>query len=124
MEFLKSWTSAIAGTIIFTALCEMIVPDGNMKKYVRMCLGMLVMITLIKPLSNINLSSYAENLFDYDKTLAYSQQKNYTEEERTIIKELYQEKLEGKIKETLENKINAEITARVDAETEDEKNFG
>lgn len=124
MEFLKGWTSAIAGTIIFTALCEIIVPDGNMKKYVRMCLGMLVMITLIKPLSNINLNSFTENLFDYDKTLAYSQQKNYTKEERELIKELYQGKIEGKIKETLEKKINAEITARVDAETKAEENFG
>ena len=85
MDFFRVWTSAVTGTIIFTALCEIIVPDGNIKKYVRLILGIIVTVTLIKPLGSLNIVKTTEEILNYNKALAYSQQENYTEDEKNKI---------------------------------------
>ena len=124
MDFFRVWTSAVTGTIIFTALCEIIVPDGNIKKYVRLILGMIVTVNLIKPLGSLNIVKTTEEILNYNKVLAYSQQENYTEEEKRKITKLYQKKLEEKITEGLKNKINASITVDVETEAELREKFG
>ena len=124
MDFFRVWTSAVSGTIIFTALCEIIVPDGNIKKYVRLILGMIVTVTLIKPLGSMNIVKTTEEILNYNKALAYSQQENYTEDEKKKITQLYQRKLEEKITESLESKINASISIDVDTESELKEKFG
>ncbi len=124
MNFFRIWTSAVAGIIVFSAIVEIISPDGELKKYVKLVLGMVVTVTLITPLGNISFKSAAKELIDYDKTLAFRQQKNFTEEENDKIIKLYKEKLEKKIYEELNKEIKEDIKVYVEVNTENKDNFG
>ena len=124
MDFFRIWTSAVAGIIVFSAIVEIIAPDGELKKYVKLILGMVVTVTLITPLENISLKNTTKELIDYDKTLAFRQQKNFTEEENKKIIELYKGKLEDKIHEELNKEIKEDIKVYVEVNTENKDNFG
>lgn len=124
MSFFREWTASVVGIIIFTSACEIIVPDGEMKKYVRLVLGMLVTISLIKPIGNFKIIKRAEDVFYYDRSAAFKQQEYYSENERKMINDLYRKKLEEKIVKTLNGKIDAVFTAVVDTEAESGESFG
>ena len=115
MEFFKQWTFKIASTIIFASLCEIIVPNGNIKKYVNLLLGFLLSLSI---LSSVN-GAKAGDIYEE----AYITQSSFEEEEKKIVLDLYTEKLEEKIKEELLNEINEEISVSIDVYS-DELKFG
>ncbi len=53
MSAISSWLLSIAGIIILGVLCEMIIPDGQMNKYVKTIFSFAVLLVLILPLPNI-----------------------------------------------------------------------
>ncbi len=124
MSFFRTFISAVAGVIIFSAIVEIIAPDGELKKYVKLVLGMVVTVTLISPLGNISLKNTTKELINYDKTLAFRQQKNFTEVENEKIIKLYKEKLEEKIHDELIKKIKQDIKVYAEVNTENKDNFG
>lgn len=123
MEFFKQWTFKIASTIIFASLCEIIVPNGNIKKYVNLLLGFLLSLSI---LSSVN-GAKAGDIYDIFTTSkqeeAYITQSSFEEEEKKIVLDLYTKKLEEKIKEELLNEINEEISVSIDVYS-DELKFG
>lgn len=124
MNFFRSFVSAIAGIIVFSAIVEIIAPEGGLKKYVKLVLGMVITVTLITPLENISFKDTAKKLIDYDKTLAFRQQENFTEEENKKIVNLYKEKLEKKIHDELNKEIREDIKVYVEVNTENKESFG
>lgn len=50
MEALKEWVRTLAMLLILASCLELLVPMGGMKKYVRMAMGLLVMLSMINPL--------------------------------------------------------------------------
>lgn|GEM_PF-1369902 len=50
MEALKEWVRTLAMLLILASCLELLVPMGGMKKYVRMAMGLLVMLCMINPL--------------------------------------------------------------------------
>ena len=53
MEALAHWIEAIIAIIMFTTLVEMISPEGNMKKYILLISGLLVITSIINPVVGI-----------------------------------------------------------------------
>lgn len=123
LEFLKNWALVISGTIIFAALCEILIPKGTEKKYIKLLLGMVLTLALIKPLEKISVLGNQYNMFDFEKSLAYDTNKSFSADESKYVTKLYTENLEGNIKMRLESKLeaSAEVFAEV---SEEEKSFG
>ena len=124
MLFLRTLTSAVAGIIVFSVILEIIAPDGEIKKYIRLVLGMVITITLINPLGKINIRKAAGTIYDYNKALALKQQKNFSEEENDKIIEIYKGKLENKIYEKLKTQVKGDIKIFVEVYKENQDNFG
>lgn len=53
IEFLRNWVINIVIIIIFVTITDIILPEGNVKKYVRVIIGTFVLLTIIKPFINI-----------------------------------------------------------------------
>lgn len=53
IEFLRSWVLNIVIIIIFITITDVVLPEGNIKKYVRVIIGTFVLLTIIKPFINI-----------------------------------------------------------------------
>ncbi|MDF2591828.1 MAG: spoIIIAF [Clostridia bacterium] len=50
MEFVKSWITNITVVIVFTMLLDILIPNNDMKKFVKVIMGLLIVLVIIKPL--------------------------------------------------------------------------
>lgn len=79
INFLSNWVEGIAIAVIIASIFEMIIPKGNIKKYIKMILGIYVIFSIISPfvdskaLYSINVS---EVIDDYTENENYTQRTN------------------------------------------------
>lgn len=123
MNFLKGWAQLISGAIIFTALCEILLPQGSTKKYIRLILGMILTLAIIKPMESFSSANFSYDLFDFEKSLAYKTADEKEKSESELIIKLYKENLEDNIKKRLKKDVNADFFLDISV-SEDSKNFG
>jgi stage III sporulation protein AF len=65
INFLSNWIEGIVIAVIITSIFEMLLPEGNMKKYVKIVLGIYVVFSIISPFVD-NKSLYS---FDIEDTI-------------------------------------------------------
>ena len=51
MAFLHTWALSISGAVIIGAVCEMLMPEGDLKKYARLILGIVLIVIIVRPIS-------------------------------------------------------------------------
>ena len=51
IEFLSKWIEGIAIAVIIASIFEMILPNGNIKKNVKVILGIYIVFSIISPFS-------------------------------------------------------------------------
>lgn len=106
ISFLNNWIEQIAISVIIVSIFELILPSGNLKKYIKVVLGIYIIFCMISPFTNgfnlydikdINFNEYIENLS--------TEEKNVNQESMNLrIKNLYEEE----IKKDLSKKIEEE----------------
>ena len=52
MNFLNSWLQGIVLAVIIATIIEMIMPNGNNKKYIKVVLGVYIVFNIISPVVN------------------------------------------------------------------------
>ncbi len=68
MTAISSWVLSIAGIIILTVIVEIIMPDGNMNKFIKGFLVIFTIFVMVSPITNISF----DDVFgggDYELTL-------------------------------------------------------
>lgn len=113
MNLLNNWLQGIIIAVVISTIIEMILPNGNSKKYIKVILGLYVLFNIVTPIINIitkkeiNLSSII-NSNDFAKaTQSYevsSINKNISQINENSIKEIYKNKLKNDIKAKIEEK--------------------
>ena len=113
MDFFNSWVQGIVVAVIITIIIEMILPEGNSKKYIKIVLGIYVVFSIISPIigkitggnfevsSIINMDKYAKELGTYEEI---AKERNVEYKNNKNIKQIYVSKLEEDIKTKLKNK--------------------
>lgn len=102
IEFLRNWVEQIAITIIIVSIFELILPDGKLKKYIKIILGVYVVFCIISPfvdnslysfdkLDEIDLGDYAENAISTENTTVNQESMDLR------LQELYIQELENNI---------------------------
>ena len=51
-SFLNSWVQGIVIAIVLATVLEMLLPEGNNKKYVKILIGIYILFTIISPVMN------------------------------------------------------------------------
>lgn len=111
MDFLNSWLQGIIVAVIIATIIEMVLPNGNSKKYIKMVLGVYIVFNIIAPIIN----KFSKNTFEinslinlekYEKSLETYKTKNDDLEKsnESSIKQIYVSKLESDMKAKLEEK--------------------
>lgn len=119
-DFFENWALALSGVIVFGSMCEMIMPSGVYKKYVHLTIGIMLVLTVLKPITNFKGDIKTEIS---DSTGEYAEYTEYTSAEmrqRDEIIKIYKAKLCEKIKATAgdeEVEVKCEIC-------EEEQDFG
>lgn len=87
ISFISSWTQGIIVSVIIASIIEMILPDGNSKKYVKVVIGVFILFSIVSPVINkftkkeINISS----IVDVEKYSDAKQVSSTNLEENTIF---------------------------------------
>ena len=111
MNFLNTWLQGIIVAVIIATIIEMVLPNGNSKKYIKMVLGVYIVFNIIAPIIN----KFSKNTFEinslinlekYEKSLdTYKTQNNDLEKKNEDnIKQIYISKIESDMKAKLEEK--------------------
>lgn len=130
MEFLNTWLQGIIVAVVIASIIQMILPNGNNKKYIKVVLGVYVVFQIITPVINKFLNSDFEvsSLIDIDKYTkkmeTYEVSSKNTDINKTnedSIKQIYITNLKKDIKTKLEDKDY--LIKDVEVQVEDNENY-
>ena len=102
IDFLSNWIQKIAMAVIIVSIFELILPNGNLKKYIKVVLGIYIVFCIISPfinnsiwknLADINLEEYITNMTDTQEVSS-----NFS------MEDLYIDELKNNIKKQVESK--------------------
>ena len=101
IKFLSNWIEQIAIAVIIASIFELILPNGSLKKYIKVILGIYVVFSIISPfvnssalydIQNIAVESWIENIVETNQTginqesMDLRLEKLYIDELKTDIK--------------------------------------
>lgn len=124
MEWLREWILAIAGTIIIGSLCDMIVPESSIKKYVRLVIGLVLVLAVIGPFTKVSFDEFTSFGEEQTRRRAVEFQNSLGERERFEVIRLYREKLCSSIENEIKAEENENVEVKVEVEENDERRFG
>ncbi len=108
IKFMKSWCEGIIVAIMISLIIEMILPEGNNKKYVKVVIGIYILFVILNPiLENINKEFDFQNILSID-TVEVSTDFN------DDMKDVYVKGIEETIKEELKEYSVKSVRVTVD----------
>ena len=126
MAFLRTWVLNIVTVIIFITFLEILLPNSDMKKYIKMIVGLLVMLVVLNPLlelaaGKINLE---EEIFKTSsvmdqKKLSYDLERLQGEQDQQLVA-LYKSKIENHVRTKIERENDLQVIS-MDVEIEGDK---
>lgn len=133
MEFLKSWITNITVVVIFTMLLDILVPNNDMKKFVKVIMGLLIVLVIIKPFLMVkNVGYQFESTMTQTTAYIDNSSKNYDSTievfQNNTALNIYKQKLSDKVIEIVKSRKefkNSDVRASVDIENDiNKKEFG
>ena len=124
IEFFSSWAKGIGVTVVIISIIEMLLPNNNSKKYIRMVLGIYLIFNIVSPLIKNKDILNVNNINLNETTISTSSEEVDQTSMNKRIKKLYEQKLEKDItkKQTKINKIKVSIDKTIDTNKTEEKN--
>ena len=100
LQAISDYTQNIAMIIIFVSVINLVMPNGSFEKYIKMILGLIVIITILGPINTLlfkNKPDYTDILKRYEIEIENKSMKiqsgQYLEAQKDIILENYKEQL-------------------------------
>lgn len=127
MEFITSWVQGIIVAVIIGSIIEMLLQNGNSKKYIKVVIGVYIVFNIVSPIiskftgselkldSIIDINKYEDKLSSYEvdtKSLENTNNSN--------IKEVYILNLKKDIKAKVEDKGYIVNSIQIEIENTDE----
>lgn len=101
VNFISSWLKDIVVIFIIIFIAELIMPKGNMKRYIDLIIGLLIIIVIISPFARlVNYDFNINNMVDnYTKAenLEDNLENDYSMDQEEQIEKLFKEKLKNQI---------------------------
>lgn len=125
IKFLTNWIEGIVIAVVISSIFEMLLPKGNIKKYVKIALGIYIVFNIISPFLNNNfkLENIKETVPGYlENSKSFNEQKK---DSNTNLDKIYANTFEKDIVKTIENEgfnvYKCNVKGTFDA---DKKNIG
>ena len=124
VSFINSWAQGIILAIIIATIIEIILPEGNNKKYIKTIIGIYILFVIIQPFistNNININSIIQ---DTATKIDEYETEELTLETNQYIEETYKNKIQEDIKEKIKNKGYNINSLSLNIETKNEELYG
>ena len=111
IDFISMWAKQIVVAVIIATIIEMIVPNGNSKKYIKTIIGIFILFNIITPIidkitnGSLNIDSIV-NIEEYAKQMEMKENEftNFEVNNSSNIKDIYLYNLKRDIKSKIESK--------------------
>lgn len=108
-NFIREWLKDIVVLFVIISLVELIIPKGNMKKYVDFIIGIIIVFTVISPFTklinfDINLDEKIET-FSNDITM----KEDVVSTQNEQIEEIFKTNLSGEIKKIVKENSDYKV---------------
>lgn len=132
LEGFYGWINTIVVTIIFSAFVEMLMPSNNMKKYIKLVLGLLIMAVILEPVLQYMKKGYSLSGYSFkytnilDSSYIKQESETYSQKQQDSVVKLYKQNLEEKMAEGIKKLVsNKNVSVSVDIVDDiNDKNFG
>lgn len=127
ISFIKEWVNQIIVAVIIATIFEMILPNGNNKKYIKMIIGIYVLFTMIQPIATkitgkeFKIDTNYEKYFNDD--ILKTSSDTFEDNNSKLIEHTYIDNIKSDIKAKLEQKGYSVLSCNVNIITNSE-NYG
>lgn len=114
MGGLREWVMQLVGVVMIGVVCDIIMTDGEIKKYVKPIIGVVLVFTIILPISKISVSEIRSRIIAEANYKSSNILEMAEEIQAKHIKEMYEKGLEEETKRLVEEKLNFDKDVVVD----------
>lgn len=109
MNWISTWVQGIIIAVIIGTIIEMLLPEGNCKKYIKVVIGIYILFSVVSPvITKVTGNEFrVSNIFDintYLETSTNNQQQEYETIQSKQIKQIYENNLKNDMKQKLKEK--------------------
>ena len=125
MEWVSNWIQGVIVAVIIGTIIEMILPEGNCKKYVKVVIGIYILYSMVSPvITKVTKNDLkVSNIFDLNEYIEASKSNTYENLEQSQenqIKNIYESNLKNDMTEKLEAKGYEVININLNIESSSE----
>lgn len=115
MSGVSSWLLGIAGVVILSVLAELVLPDGQINKYIKVIFSFMILLVIIAPLPGLFGKEYDFNKFFGGESTELQEDFVYQNnlDKLTALTEDITSKIESAGLKNVEISINANILSEV-----------
>lgn len=127
VNVINSWAKGIILAVIISAIIEIILPEGNNKKYVKTIIGIYILFVMVHPLitkisnKNININSIIK---DTTSKMNEYETKDLAIDTNAYIEQTYIDKLQEDMEQKFKEKGYYIQSLKLNIETKDEEKYG
>lgn len=130
ITFLKSWANQIIVAVIIATIFEMLLPNGNNKRYIKMIIGLYVLFTIIHPIitkvtgNNLEISDFNYKKY-FDKNVLETASNDFEYNNSKLIKQAYIDNIMSDIKTKIKQKGYEIISCNINiTNSKNEEEYG
>lgn len=128
MEWMTTWAQGIIVAVIITTIIELILPEGNHKKYIKMVMGVYILFTIVSPIitkiTNQDFEFDESKYEEFFKNSTYEVSSQSLEENDNQIKDLYLNNIKSDVKQKLKEQGYIVEEIQIEADLESEEAYG
>ena len=109
MNWISGWIQGIIIAVVIGTIIEMLLPDGNCKKYVKVVIGVYILFSIVSPvITKVTGNEFrVSDIYDintYIEVKAKNSQKNIENSQQDQIKQVYITNLKSDMKQKIQEK--------------------
>lgn len=109
MNWISGWIQGIIIAVIIGTIIEMLLPDGNCKKYVKVVIGVYILFSIVSPvITKVTGNEFrVSDIYDintYIEVSAKNSQENIESSQQNQIKQVYITNLKNDMKQKIQEK--------------------
>ncbi|NLX62881.1 MAG: stage III sporulation protein AF [Tissierellia bacterium] len=129
INFISQWIKTVVMIFIVISILEIVIPNSNLKKYVNMFIGFLIIIVVVTPIVKLLDRHYDIEKEIFRNIVEEIEIQNYDNEKILLvqenqIKELYINKIKADVSQILKEVTDYDISTINISIYEDDINFG
>ncbi len=111
INFISSLLKDIVVLFILISIVELVMPNGNMKRYINLVIGLLIIYTIINPFAKLMKLDFNldQEVFKYYTPNEVASNKQFHTQQEEIIENLYKDKIIKEIIDLVDYSTNYKI---------------